>query len=92
MQRNDQRICIENHAHRLGRMARAPLLENLCRLSDLLGNRGMELIHPGSSLVGTTVAPHRKRKKAGVVEDLEVFDHAGLLVNEPPGTAGLPLI
>jgi hypothetical protein len=28
-----------------------------------------------------------KKKKAGVVEHPEVFDHAGLLVNEPPGTA-----
>ena len=30
-------------------------------------------------------------KKADVVEHPEVFDHVGLLVNEPPGTAGLPL-
>jgi len=32
----------------------------------------------------------RRKKKAGVVEHLGVFDHVGLLVNEPPGTAGLP--
>jgi hypothetical protein len=32
----------------------------------------------------------RKRKKAGVVEHPEVFDHAGLLVNGPPDMAGLP--
>jgi hypothetical protein len=31
-------------------------------------------------------------KKTGVVEHPEVFDHAGLLVNEPPGKAGLPFI
>jgi hypothetical protein len=31
-------------------------------------------------------------KKAGVVEDPKVLDHAGLLVNEPPGKAGLPFI
>jgi hypothetical protein len=30
------------------------------------------------------------QKKAGVVEHPEVFGHAGLLVNGPPGTAGLP--
>jgi hypothetical protein len=30
-------------------------------------------------------------KKAGVGEHLEVFRHAGLLVNGPPGLAGLPL-
>jgi hypothetical protein len=27
-----------------------------------------------------------------VVEHLEVFDHVGLLVSEPPGMAGLPFI
>jgi hypothetical protein len=34
---------------------------------------------------------HRE-KKADVVEYPEVFDHVGLLVNEPPGTAGLLFI
>jgi hypothetical protein len=32
------------------------------------------------------------QKKADVVEYPEAFDHVGLLVNEPPGTAGLPFI
>jgi len=32
------------------------------------------------------------KKKADVVEHPEVFDHVGLLVNKPPGTAGLPFI
>jgi hypothetical protein len=31
-----------------------------------------------------------KAKKADVVGHLEVFNHVGLLVNEPPGTAELP--
>jgi hypothetical protein len=31
-------------------------------------------------------------KKNDVVENPEVFDHVGLLVNEPPGAAGLPFI
>jgi hypothetical protein len=31
-------------------------------------------------------------KKADVSEHLEVFDHVGLLVNWPPGTAGLLFI
>jgi hypothetical protein len=31
-------------------------------------------------------------KKADVFEHPEVFDHVGLLINEPPGTAGLPFI
>jgi len=30
------------------------------------------------------------KNKADVAEHPKVFDHVGLLVNEPPGTAGLP--
>ena len=33
-----------------------------------------------------------KNKKADVAEHPEVFHHVGLLVNEPPGAAGLLLI
>ncbi len=33
-----------------------------------------------------------RKKKSGVAEHLQAFDHAGLLVNEPPGQAGLPFI
>jgi hypothetical protein len=33
-----------------------------------------------------------RKKKAGVVEHLQAFDHAGLLVNEPPGQTGLLFI
>lgn len=33
-----------------------------------------------------------ERKKADVVEHLGVFDHVGLLFNEPPGSAGVPFI
>jgi hypothetical protein len=75
-------------------MARTPLLKSLCRLSDLFSHRGLGLIHPGSTLVSTTVAPRRKRKKAGVVESLEVFGHAGLILNEPPrhSQVALPLV
>ncbi len=32
------------------------------------------------------------KKKADVAERPAAFDHVGLLVNGPPGTAGLPLI
>ena len=32
----------------------------------------------------------QKRKTAGVPEHPEVFGYAGLLVNEPPSSAGLP--
>ena len=34
----------------------------------------------------------RKQKKAGVLEHPEGFQHAGLLVTEPPGHAGLPFV
>jgi hypothetical protein len=34
----------------------------------------------------------RSAKKTDVSEHLWVFDHVGLLVNEPTGTAGLPFI
>jgi hypothetical protein len=37
-----------------------------------------------------TAPRYSERKKIGVAEHPEVFDHAGLLVNEPPGTAELP--
>jgi len=35
-------------------------------------------------------ATAERNKKAGVAEHSDVFDHAGLLVNEPPGKTGLP--
>jgi hypothetical protein len=38
-----------------------------------------------------TARYHREpNKKADVMEHQEAFDHVGLLVNEPPGQAGLP--
>jgi hypothetical protein len=37
-------------------------------------------------------APPRAKKEAGVVEPSGVFDHAGVLVDEPPGPAGVPFI
>ena len=39
--------------------------------------------HCGTFLLG------KKTKKADVAEHPEVFDHVGLLTNEPPGTTGL---
>jgi hypothetical protein len=50
--------------------------------------------------VGDRPAPSRQfalrgeaqTKKADVVEYPEVLHHVGLLVNEPPGMAGLPFI
>jgi hypothetical protein len=39
-----------------------------------------------------SLAMGRGTKKADVVECCKTFDHAGLLVNRPPGSAGLPFI
>jgi hypothetical protein len=38
------------------------------------------------------VPRHGKTKKADVAEHPRVFDHVGLLFNEPPGRAGLLFI
>jgi hypothetical protein len=47
----------------------------------------------GSSPVIATVPRHRMRKKkADVGNTLRCSNHVGLLVNEPPGMAGLPFI
>jgi len=45
-----------------------------------------------ATLLTATGWRHRKRKKADGVEYPEVFDPVGLLVNEPPGQAGLPFV
>ncbi len=34
----------------------------------------------------------RRKKKTGVAERFHAFNHAGLLVDEPPGYPGLPFI
>jgi len=36
--------------------------------------------------------PQHRKQKADVAEHLEVFDHVGLLTNEPPGIAELLFI
>jgi hypothetical protein len=44
-------------------------------------------------LSGGCDAPEQPQKeKADVVDHPQGFDHIGLLVNEPPGQAGLPLV
>ena len=47
-----------------------------------------------ANLHGTTAlvagGANGSQKKADVAENPEVFDHVGLLVNGPPGMAGLP--
>ena len=87
MQRDQQRIAAENHGHRLGLVARSLLLESDCRLGNLLRHARIKVFHgiPPSE----SVFARSRTKKADVAEHPEVFDHVGLLVNEPPGTAGL---
>ncbi|MGA2701059.1 MAG: hypothetical protein ABSH35_08175 [Isosphaeraceae bacterium] len=60
-------------------------------LVDLVSHGQVELGHPTPlwwmRRTGTTA-----KEKAGVVDHTRGFDHVGLLVNEPPGQAGLPFI
>ena len=86
MQRDQQRVAAENHGHRLGLVARSLLLESDCRLGNLLCHARIEVLHGRRP---STAAYGQERKKADVAEHQEVFDHVGLLTNEPPGTAGL---
>jgi hypothetical protein len=37
-------------------------------------------------------SPALRERKPAWSNPLQVFDHAGLLVNGPPGTAGLPFV
>ena len=59
------------------------------RFADCKRNMSLHLSAKGS-FVRTTAAD--KNKKTDVVEDPEVFDHVGLLINEPPGRTGLLFI
>jgi len=65
--------------------------------NDLLG-----LLHDGLQVAKVVVRDRppviagvprcRRQKKTGVVEHPQVFDHAGLLIDGPPGMAGLPFV
>jgi hypothetical protein len=46
------------------------------------------------SLQAATTGPRSRwnKKEADVMEHPEVFNHVGLLCNEPPGKTGLPFI
>jgi hypothetical protein len=48
--------------------------------------------HRSSSAWPIVVGATAAKKKADVVEHPKAFDHVGLLVNKPPGTAGLLFI
>jgi hypothetical protein len=49
-------------------------------------------VHGGSSLIYLHVPCHRKRKKPTWQNTLKVFDHVGLIVNEPSSYAGVLFI
>jgi len=68
------------------------------RQQALVGRRGRPFDHwvqaidaHGKSfvLMVLTIPNQRETKKADVAEHPKVFDHVGLLINEPLGTAGL---
>jgi hypothetical protein len=64
-------------------------------LLDLANHGAIDLLHslpPGKVEYRRSVPIRTKQKKADVVEHFEMFDHVGLLVNEPPGAAELPFI
>jgi hypothetical protein len=57
--------------------------------------RGMDPVNLAIGLSGSfrkTLLAVNEIKKADVVEALRGFNHVGLLVNEPPGQAGLLFI
>jgi hypothetical protein len=73
-------------------VARSPPLESAGRLRDLLRHGRIGLFH---RLRPWWLPPSRataSEKKADVVEHAGVFDHVGLLINKPPGSAGLLFI
>ena len=64
-------------------------MECACYFADKVSAIG--LTPPGSPLLSVTSSlRHQVKKKADVAEPPEGFNHVGLLVNQPPGTAGLP--
>ena len=75
-----------------GRVACPLPLELASRSGHLLGHGYIGFIHRSNSGDRDLARARERKKKTDVVEHPEVFDHVGLLFNEPPGTAGLPFI
>src|SRR5690349_15499658 len=92
VQRDHQRALTQDHSHRFGYVARSLLLEYASSLGDLLRHGEFRLIHRVRSWCLRPSDAIDREKKTDVVEHPEVFDHAGLLANEPPDSAGLPFI
>jgi hypothetical protein len=47
------------------------------------------LDRPGGFPWGVATIPKHRKQKTDVAEHPKVFDHVGLLTNQPPGMAGL---
>jgi hypothetical protein len=77
--------------HRGHRKAQIYRINNLCKISDRvlesLPSTWTPLMTPPTA---TSSATPRRVQKADVADRPEAFHHVGLLVNGPPGTAGLP--
>jgi hypothetical protein len=88
-----QRFLTEDRRHRFWAHDPFAFVQELLPLQGS-GERSPNRASPSGSLLVTAgrPAPLRANKKADVVEHREVFDHVGLLVNEPPGRAGLPFV
>jgi hypothetical protein len=70
-----------------------PCLSKRCLFTSTWDARlADEQFQTTASLVVASVSLRRKQKKADMAEHPEAFGHVGLLVNEPPGTAGLLFI
>jgi len=66
------------------------LLERAGRLGDRVRRSRIELLRRIPLLVVKT--SRRRKQKADVTEHPQVCGHVGLLVNKPPGAAGMPFI
>ena len=81
-----------DHGRRFGLVARWLLLESDCRLCSLPRHarvRFADFVYRIPAQRSPQAGATKSQKKADVAEHPEVINHAGLLVNEPPGQAGL---
>jgi hypothetical protein len=81
---------------RSGCWARAFLLEGDRGLRDVLHYNGFIFLGVIHWIPPGRLSPRRvllkTNKKADVTDHVEVINHVGLLINEPPDPAGMPFI
>ena len=73
------------NGRRPGHMTGRLTLESAYRLGDLFGQRRARLARSMRTLAIAISRVTKGQKKAGMAKHREVFDHAGLLFNTPPG-------